>query len=59
MAKIVRNMSTPEARKFWREAEENAREVATWPWWKRALVCEHSDTSYRPGCKLCDYQRRR
>jgi uncharacterized small protein (TIGR04563 family) len=36
--KIVRNVSTPESREFWRSAEESAREVATWPDWKRAGI---------------------
>lgn len=36
--KILRNLDTPEAREFWRKAEESARLVATWPDWKRAGI---------------------
>lgn len=32
---IRRNLSTPEARAFWKHAEEAAKEVAKWPAWKR------------------------
>lgn len=38
MKKIRRDLSTPEAREFWRVAEESAREVGTWPDWKRAGI---------------------
>lgn len=34
--KIGRNMSTPESRVFWESCDEGAREVATWPEWKRS-----------------------
>ena len=33
--KIVRNMSTPEARAFWENVEKTAAEVRKWPAWKR------------------------
>lgn len=36
--KIIRNLSTPEAREWWRTAEEAAAVVATWPDWKRAGI---------------------
>lgn len=36
--KIGRNMSTPESRAFWDGCDEAAREVATWPAWKRACL---------------------
>ena len=38
LKKIVRNLSTPESRAFWATAEESAREVQTWPDWKRAGI---------------------
>jgi hypothetical protein len=37
-AKITRNESTPEARKWWADAEAASAEVATWPDWKRAGI---------------------
>ena len=33
---IRRNMSTPEARKFWANVDASAAEVYTWPAWKMA-----------------------
>lgn len=36
--KIVRRMDTPEAREFWRFCDEAAKEVSTWPDWKRAGI---------------------
>ncbi len=38
MRKIVRNLATPKARAFWASAEESAREVESWPDWKRAGI---------------------
>lgn len=38
MSKIVRNLSTPEAREFWRRCEESAKEVKTWPDWMKAGI---------------------
>lgn len=35
---IYRNLSTPESRAFWAGVEESAREVLTWPDWKRAGI---------------------
>lgn len=63
MKKIIRNMSTPESRAFWKSAEETAAEVATWPCWKRAGInmSQLRDTP-RPmpsksqcpgGCSMC------
>lgn len=31
MTKIIRNMSTPEARRYWESAKRIAAEVETWP----------------------------
>ena len=35
---IYRDLSTPESREFWAQAEKSAAEVATWPAWKRAGI---------------------
>lgn len=35
MAKLEKQTDTPETKAFWEAAEEAAREVATWPAWKR------------------------
>lgn len=35
--KVERNMSTPESRAFW-ELPDHAREIATWPAWRRAGI---------------------
>jgi hypothetical protein len=35
--RITRNFDTPEAREFWRRVEESAREVRSWPAWRRSL----------------------
>lgn len=35
MTRIVRNMSTPEARAFWAKVGEAAEEVRSWPEWRR------------------------
>lgn len=35
---IVRRSDTEMAREFWRRAEEAAREVSTWPAWRRAGI---------------------
>jgi len=36
--KIIRNMSTPESRKFWEEVEKSAAETALWLAWKKAGI---------------------
>lgn len=38
MSKIIRNLSTPEGRAFWKSVEKSAAEVLTWPDWKRAGI---------------------
>lgn len=53
--KIVRDLSTPERREFWARSEESAREVETWPDWKRAginVATERAatETREREGC---------
>lgn len=40
--RLVRNMDTPESRKFWEDVERTAAEVRTWPDWKRAGINESS-----------------
>ncbi len=35
---IYRDRSTPESRAFWEHAETCARDVATWPDWRKAGV---------------------
>lgn len=35
---VKRDMSTPEAREFWAFVEACAREVRTWPDWRRAGI---------------------
>ncbi len=41
MKKILRKMSTPKSRTFWKTAERSAAEVEKWPAWKRGLdPCE-------------------
>lgn len=35
---VVRNLDTPENRDFWEHSRRAAKEVATWPEWKRAGV---------------------
>lgn len=34
--KVTRNYKTPEARAFWEGIDACAKEVATWPTWKKA-----------------------
>jgi hypothetical protein len=36
--RIIRRMDTPENRRWWEEAERIAREVRSWPAWKRAGI---------------------
>jgi hypothetical protein len=36
--KIIRNIFTPESKKFWEEAEQNAAIVDAWSDWKRAGI---------------------
>ena len=50
-----RNLSTPESRAFWAGVERIAREVATWPPWKRAgiNVAATRDELPSPGCQCC------
>lgn len=38
MTKLVRDLSTPENREYWRRMEETARKVESWPDWKRAGI---------------------
>lgn len=38
MKKIVPDLSTPESRQFWKAVENSAREVQSWPAWKRAGI---------------------
>ena len=45
--KPLRNLSTPEAREWWRRVEETARIVATWPDWKKGGI-----NVVQPG--ICD-----
>jgi hypothetical protein len=60
MKKIVRNMSTPESRKFWEDAGKASAEVATWPDWKRAgiNVSQLRDTP-RPTPKIKKARKRK
>lgn len=36
--RVRRRFDTEEARQFWASVEESAREVETWPEWKRSLA---------------------
>lgn len=38
MARIARNLSTPESIAFWERAERSAAEVSEWPDWRRAGI---------------------
>jgi hypothetical protein len=38
MPKIQRKLDTPEARDFWKSADEDAKRVGEWPAWKRAGI---------------------
>lgn len=40
---IVRNLEDEESREFWRSIDAGAKEVDTWPDWKRRLIAGERD----------------
>jgi hypothetical protein len=46
--RVYRNMSTPESRAFWVSVDRVAKDVSTWPDWKRAGI-NVSDRRRRNG----------
>lgn len=40
---VFRNLVDEESREFWRRIDEGAREVESWPQWKRQLIAGERD----------------